>query len=120
MATLLVLLKSKYFKWFLLGVVIVLLVTLSGVKVYNSGYTDGENHIKLQLVEQQEKFDDQRRMLNLRIQDLAKQTQQDLNKIEDKKVVTREKVYVYSTKHSGSTNVVDDEWLRIYNDSLPE
>lgn len=120
MATLLVLLQSKYFKWFIVGVASILLVTISGVKIYDSGYTNGENHIKAQLVEQQEKFDDQRRLLNLRIQDLAKQTQQDLNNIEEKKVVTREKVYVYSTKHSGSTATVDDEWLRIYNNSLPE
>lgn len=122
MATILTILyqNKKVFLYFLLGVLLLVFFSFTYSSVYNSGFEDGKEVVVKELALQQKEFDEQRRALNLRIQDLAKQTQQDLNNIEDKKAVTREKVYVYSTKHSGSTATVDDEWLRIYNNSLPE
>lgn len=123
MLELLSVLKSKISIYIISSLIVILLFSAYSVKVYNMGIEHEKVSAQKLIKKQEKEFNTERDALNSKIKDLSKDLVVETQSIEAKQEKIRESVHVYSkniTNNTNNTNDLDAEWLRIYNDSLPE
>lgn len=120
MTEILLLFKNKIFLYIASFILAIGLFTAYSVKIYDMGIEHEKVVVQKQIQKQKKEFDIQRNALNSRIQDLAKNLVQETKQLDKKQETIRERVYVYTKEHNDPVPCLDDEWLRIYNDSLPD